>query len=152
MYIDEVCSASEDTIESLCDELNPENSIKACIDLLEDESFITKSPLSSDYNDYRPSYMGTLYMIISKIIQALDVVYLNSNLNSLMDVITKGMNHSEVEIRKSALDSLVSLYFVFNENNNNKTENGERFLNTISKYLTLSQKRILDIYIQKFQY
>ena len=152
LFIDEVCSASEDTIESLCDELNPENNIKACMELLEDEEFIGKSPLSSEFDDYRPSYMGTLYMVISKAIQSLDKTSVTNNFNEIMNVITKGMNHTEVEIRKAALDCLVSLYFVFNENNSSKTEGGEKFLNTINNYLTLSQKRILEIYIKKFQY
>ncbi|ORX48925.1 ARM repeat-containing protein [Piromyces finnis] len=152
LNIDEVCSASEDTIEALCEELNSEKSIEACIELFGDEDFIAESPLSSEFEEYRPSYMGTLYMILSKIIQYVNIHYINMHLNSLMNVITKGMNHSEVEIRKAALDSLVAIYFVYNENNKDKTETGEQFLNTISKYLNLPQKRILEIYIQKFQY
>ncbi|OUM67330.1 hypothetical protein PIROE2DRAFT_5301 [Piromyces sp. E2] len=150
--IDEVCSASEDTIEALCEELNPEKNVQACLELFEDQEFIAESPLSSEYEEYRPSYMGTLYMILSKVIQSVNINYVNNNLASLMDIITKGMNHPEVEIRKAALDSLVSLFFVYNESNNNKTESGEQFLSSISKYLTLPQKRILEIYIQKFQY
>jgi len=152
LNIDEVCSASEDTIEALCEELNPEKNIQACLELFEDEDFIAESPLSSEYEEYRPSYMGTLYMILSKVIQSVNINYVNTNLVSLMDVITKGMNHPEVEIRKAALDSLVSIYFIFNENNTNKTESGEQFLGSISQYLTLPQRRILEIYIQKFQY
>ncbi|ORX86504.1 ARM repeat-containing protein [Anaeromyces robustus] len=152
LNIDEVCSASEDTIDALCDELDSDRNINACLNLLNDDHFLLQSPLSSDIEEYRPSYMGTLYMILAKIIQSIDVSFIQIRFNNVIDAVINGMNHPEVEVRKAALDVLVSLYFVYNENSNGKTETGIQFLNTITGYLTLPQRRILDIYIQKFQY
>jgi len=152
LNIDEVCSAAEDTIETLYKEFDYEKSIEVCLELLADHEFNDRSPHYSEVDEYRPSYKGTLFMILSKLIQSVEINYLKEHSKSLLDAISEGMNDSEVEIRKAALDSLVSLYFMYNESDTTKTEKGEEFLNTINKYLTSPQKRKLEIYIQRFHY
>ncbi|KAL6593390.1 clasp N terminal-domain-containing protein [Neocallimastix sp. 'constans'] len=152
LIIDEVCSASEDTIEALCEKFNNEKSIEACLELLADQEFNAQSPHFKDIEEYRPSYKGSLFMILSKLVQSVDVNYLKGHINSLLEAISESMNDSEIEIRKAALDSLVSLYYIYNENNTTRTEKGEEFLNIMDNYLTLPQKRILEIYIQRFEF